>query len=80
VTYYYNNNVDLQSAVGNGGQKLLEHFVNCGMDEGRKGSDNFDVKIYKDNNKDLETAYGNNLKKYYEHYLNTGHKEKRIHN
>ncbi len=80
VTYYYNNNADLQSTVGNGGQKLLEHFVNNGMAEGRKGSDNFDVKIYKENNKDLETAYGDNLKKYYEHFLETGHKENRIHN
>lgn len=80
VTYYYNNNPDLQSTVGNGGQKLLEHFVNNGMAEGRKGSDNFDVKIYKENNKDLETAYGDNLKKYYEHFLETGHKEDRIHN
>ncbi|WP_313070236.1 YHYH domain-containing protein [Lacrimispora sp.] len=80
VTYYYNNNADLQSTVGNGGQKLLEHFVNNGMAEGRKGSDNFDVKIYKENNNDLETAYGDNLKKYYEHFLETGHKENRIHN
>ncbi len=80
VTYYYNNNADLQSTVGIGGQKLLEHFVNNGMAEGRKGSDNFDVKIYKENNKDLETAYGDNLKKYYEHFLETGHKENRIHN
>lgn len=80
VTYYYNNNPDLQSTIGNGGQKLLEHFVNNGMAEGRKGSDNFDVKIYKENNKDLETAYGDNLKKYYEHFLETGHKENRIHN
>lgn len=80
VTYYYNNNPDLQSTVGNSGLKLLEHFVNNGMAEGRKGSDNFDVKIYKENNKDLETAYGDNLKQYFEHFLETGHKENRIHN
>lgn len=78
--FYYNNNPDLQSAIGNDEQKLLEHFVSNGMAEGRKGSDGFDVMIYKDNNSDLAAAYGNDLKKYYEHYINSGYVEDRIHN
>lgn len=36
-TFYYTNNVDLQSTLGSDEQKLLEHFVNYGMAEGRKG-------------------------------------------
>lgn len=80
TVYYYNNNPDIQANVGNGGQNLLEHFVNFGMAEGRRGSSNFDVMIYKDNNKDLEETFGDNLKKYYEHYMNTGYKENRKHN
>ena len=80
TVYYYNNNPDLQEAVGNGGQDLLEHFVNYGMAEGRRGSSNFDVKVYRDSNKDLEAAYGDNLKEYYEHYRIIGHKENRKHN
>lgn len=77
-TYYFNNNPDLQTTVGNDGQKLLEHFVNNGMTEGRKGCSTFDVKIYKDNNSDLAAIYGEDLKKYYEHYMNFGYKEQRV--
>lgn len=79
-TFYYNNNPDLQTIIGNNEQKLLEHFVSNGMAEGRKGCSTFDVTKYKDNNPDLATAYGNDLKKYYEHYMSTGYNENRIHN
>ncbi|WP_243109974.1 YHYH domain-containing protein [Clostridium sp. E02] len=79
-TFYYTNNEDLQSTVGNDEQRLLDHFVNFGMAEGRKGCSDFDVMIYKSSNTDLETAYGDDLKKYYEHYRNSGYNENRIHN
>lgn len=78
--FYYNNNSDLQAAVGNDVQKLLEHFVYNGMAEGRKGCSSFDVMIYKDNNVDLAAAYGDDFKKYYEHFMDCGHKEDRVHN
>lgn len=78
-TFYYNNNSDLQTTVGNNEQKLLEHFVSNGMAEGRKGCSTFDVMVYKDKNPDLVAAYGDDLKKYYEHFINSGHKENRIH-
>lgn len=79
-SYYYKNNSDLQTTVLNDEQKLLEHFVNYGMAEGRKGCSDFDVMIYKNNNLDLETAFGDDLKKYYEHFINCGYSENRIHN
>lgn len=78
--YYYNNYADLQTAIGNNEQKLLEHFVSSGMAEGRKGCSTFDVMKYKDNNPDLAAAYGDDLKKYYEHYMSSGYNENRIHN
>lgn len=78
--YYYNNYVDLQTAIGNNEQKLLEHFVSSGMAEGRKGCSTFDVMKYKDNNPDLAASYGDDLKKYYEHYMSSGYNENRIHN
>lgn len=78
--YYYNNHADLQAAIGNNEQKLLEHFVSSGMAEGRKGCSTFDVMKYKDNNPDLAAAYGDDLKKYYEHYMSSGYNENRIHN
>lgn len=79
-TFYYENNPDLQSTLGNDQQKLLEHFVLNGMAEGRKGSSNFDVMIYKNNNSDLAAAYGDDLKKYYEHFISSGYNENRVHN
>ncbi len=80
TAFYFTNNPDLQTTLGNDEQKLLEHFVNNGMAEGRKACSTFDVKIYKDNNSDLAELYGDDLKKYYEHYMNCGYKEERIHN
>lgn len=79
-SYYYNNNPDLQTTVGKDEQKLLEHFVSCGMAEQRRGCSDFDVIIYKDSNTDLWEEYGDNLTKYYEHFKDCGHKENRIHN
>ncbi|WP_349948165.1 YHYH domain-containing protein [Lacrimispora sp. BS-2] len=79
-TFYYNNNSDLQTTIGNNEQKLLEHFVFYGMAEGRKGCSDFDVMIYKDNNIDLAATYGDDFKKYYEHFMECGHNENRIHN
>ena len=48
ANYYYMNNPDLQSVVGLDSQKLFEHFYTCGMAEGRRASENFDVSVYSD--------------------------------
>lgn len=75
--YYYRNYADLRIAFGNDKNKLLNHFINYGMKEGRQGIDTFNVRVYQANNADLRKAFGNDLKKYYEHYIKYGYKEGR---
>lgn len=77
ATYYYNHNPDLQAAIGNDGTKLLNHFVNSGMKEGRQGSEEFNVQAYMNRYADLKAAFGNDLKKYYMHYITSGKAEGR---
>lgn len=76
--YYYKCYPDLQKGIGYDSSKLLEHFVEHGMDEGRQGRQSFDVKYYRNHYKDLNNAFKNNTKLYYLHYINDGKKEGRI--
>ena len=78
VCFYYMNNPDLQSVVGLDSQKLFEHFYTCGMAEGRRASENFDVSVYKANNPDLAAVFGDDLKAYYTHYVQSGQLENRV--
>ncbi|MGO5230903.1 hypothetical protein ACTQ1U_07610 [Thermoguttaceae bacterium LCP21S3_D4] len=57
---------------------LLAHFVNYGMAEGRKASEEFNVNVYKKNYSDLRSAFGNDLKSYYIHYITSGKAEGRV--
>ena len=75
--YYRNHNTDLQKVFGTNTAKYLEHFVEHGMDEGRQGSEEFNLEIYKNNNADLCKAYGSKNKSYYMHYINYGKAEGR---
>lgn len=76
--YYYNNNADLQTVIGNDSQKLLQHFLTSGMKEGRRGSAEFNVWFYMDSYPDLMTAFGlADLTSYYEHYMSLGKAEGR---
>ena len=83
--FYTSNNGDVLSAFTTvkGGLRfvddaaVLRHFVSCGMAEGRRGSDSFDVYGYRNRYTDLRKAFGRNLKSYYIHYLNCGIKEGR---
>ena len=75
--YYAQHNADVAAACGNDAAALLNHFINNGMAEGRRGCESFDVNVYKENNSDLSAAYGNDLKSYYLHYINCGHSENR---
>ncbi len=76
--YYYNNNADVAKSYGTNAAKLLEHFVNYGMSEGRQAIASFNVTSYKNRYKDLRQAYGDNLKSYYYHYINYGCAEGRV--
>ncbi len=75
--YYAERYPDLQEAFGNDEAALLEHFVNCGMAEGRQGSAEFNVQAYKAAYEDLQTAYGEDLQSYYLHYIFFGKTEGR---
>lgn len=78
AAYYARNNADVAAACGNDSAALLNHFVNNGMGEGRRGCESFDVNVYKENNPDLSASYGDDLKSYYLHYISCGHSEGRI--
>lgn len=76
--YYYNANPDVQAAVGNDADKLLEHFITSGMKEGRTGRPEFKVREYMKNNLDLIPALGiKDLSAYYYHYIQSGKAEGR---
>ena len=67
--YYSENNWDLREKFGTDSEKLLEHFVNYGIDEGRRASSNFDVVYYKTVNSDLASLSN---KEAVAHYLSYG--------
>ena len=75
--YYVTNNPDVKAAFGNDDIATLEHFVNCGMNEGRQAKESFNVVGYKNRHLDLRRAFGNNLSQYYWHYISTGRTEGR---
>ena len=75
--FYRSHNTDLQKAFGTNTDKYLEHFVEHGMDEGRQGSEEFNLSVYKKNYSDLVKVYGNKNKSYYLHYMNYGKNEGR---
>lgn len=76
-TYYADHNADVKAVYQYNVGNLFNHFINCGMKEGRIASSNFNVKNYKDRYKDLQNAFGNNLALYYKHYCTNGVKEGR---
>lgn len=75
--FYADANPDINEIYQNDEQKLLEHFMNYGMQEGRRASLNFNPYYYKENNPDLVQALGDNMKSYYDHYVQFGYKEGR---
>ena len=77
IEYYYNTYSDLQMAYGKNPRKLIEHFVNCGMKEGRRGSERFNPEFYRNEYADLRNAFGDNKEIYYLHYIQNGKKEGR---
>lgn len=76
--YYIAKNPDVLRVYGYDENKVLAHFVNCGMKEGRSAKESFSVKSYKNRYPDLRRTFGSNWKNYYMHYINNGIKEKRV--
>lgn len=75
---YLELNSDVAAGVGTERQKVLAHFVEYGMSEGRRASDEFNVYAYMNRYVDLYAAFGSDLEKYYMHYIEYGKAEGRI--
>ena len=75
--YYLSNNQDVLNACGNDGEKAYQHFLSCGVYEGRRGSGSFDVVSYYNEYPDLRAAFGTDIWRYYDHYLRYGQREGR---
>ncbi|MEY4352744.1 MAG: hypothetical protein RLZZ609_985 [Cyanobacteriota bacterium] len=58
-TYYLQEYVDLLDSYGESGQEAAkQHWLNCGIDEGRRGSLFFDPKYYLNQYQDVAQAVG----------------------
>lgn len=75
--YYADNNEDLLEMYGYDETRLFDHFIRLGMKEGRRASEEFDVRSYKARYFDLRTWYGEKLELYYYHYVFYGKAEGR---
>jgi N-acetylmuramoyl-L-alanine amidase len=75
--YYLNKYPDVNEWANGSKDRALDHFVNYGMSEGRRGSEAFDVQSYYNEYPDLRAAFGTDLASCYSHYLMYGKKEGR---
>lgn len=74
---YYSLYPDLQKAFGNNYNKLREHWLTFGINEGRRASYVFDVHYYFSAYKDLRERIGANCMELYNHFKAFGIKEGR---
>ncbi|MCR5292755.1 MAG: polysaccharide deacetylase family protein [Eubacterium sp.] len=75
--YYASVYPDMKQYFGSDSTKLFDHYMRCGLREGRAGSPTFNVTFYKKSYTDLNKAYGNDNARYLEHFINFGMKEGR---
>lgn len=75
--YYSGTYPDLRAAFGGNSRALFNHFITCGMNEGRSGSGDFDFWYYYNLYPDLRAAFGDNKPAYYQHYASCGRYEGR---
>ncbi len=76
--YYTHRYSDIEQIYGDDEYGALGHFVVFGMQEGRQGSEEFNVDSYRNQYQDLRRAFGKNWKSYYLHYITNGKWEGRI--
>lgn len=70
-------NQDIKEAYGDRENEIFTHFLQYGMQEGRRASSEFDLNYYMSENADLAELYGDDYEKYYLHYLKYGYAEGR---
>ena len=58
-------------------QQCFNHWIDCGIWEGRQGSPVFNMKHYIDNNPDLARAFGLDMRAYARHFCYSGMSEGR---
>ncbi len=75
--YYLKNNPDVSAAVCGSEDGARNHFFTFGMKEGRRGSEEFDPKIYRTNYVELYKYIRDNFEQYYAHYMMVGKEEGR---
>ncbi len=75
--YYSSHNPDLVAAFGCDDVAMINHYVECGIREGRQAKSDFNVIGYKNRYLDLRRAFGNDLPSYVVHYINAGKREGR---
>lgn len=74
ATYYANKYPDLKATFGNDEAALRNHWLTCGIKEGRQASPVFNPVYYLNNNSDLKDY---DYKGAYEHFISIGWKEYR---
>ena len=63
---------DLAVAFGHDEEALYQHYISCGIAEGRIASTVLDIAKYRDMYPDLAAAFGDNWDAYADHYLTCG--------
>lgn len=70
--FYRKQYPDVAAAAGDDEQALLQHFLLCGLAEGRVGSPVFDIAKYRSLYPDLAAVFGDNWDLYVQHYFRYG--------
>jgi hypothetical protein len=73
--FYAQKYLDLGLAGLTAPQQLFQHFILCGIREGRQACPTFAVVAYRKGNPDLEAAFDDDLEAYVRHYLIAGRGE-----
>jgi hypothetical protein len=79
--YYAKTYPDVVAVVGTDAKKLFNHYVTCGVDEGRDASATFNLDAYASANPDLLKLFGAksaNRINYFKHFVNSGMAENRV--
>ena len=75
--FYADKYEDVKQLYGYDEDKLLDHFIEIGMREGRQGIGDFDPYAYRGRYEDLATQYKDQMQQYYIHYMEQGKTEGR---
>ena len=77
AAYYASKYEDVVEALGTDESLLLEHFVKCGIFEGREGWATFNASAYSSAYPEVKDIFGHDIVKYFVHYYTKGINEGR---